>query len=239
MSRTVIVLGGARSGTSLTAGILHSLGVPMVTKKGRTCNGNPHSAFEDETMVTWTVQWKKRLDRGDPISLLAQEYQGAIKGWIKQRTSASGGMWGWKSAQTHYSIDLVMPCVTEPCFVCVFRNVLHQSISHAIMTEPEIFTSQDRSLINKPRTVAHGRVLSSMGAVVRGLLVLDGVLKKYPQVPKIMLAKEDISADPQSAASKLSDFLGIPFDGEKRRAVNSVAIKGYSCWNKKVTKLEG
>jgi len=235
MGKAVIVLGDARSGTSITSGILQAIGVDMNGNSGRKCNGNPNGAFEDRTVLHKTVAWKQELDKGATIEQLRAKYGDWVKKWVQARKNS---LWGWKSAQTHYSIDLVMPYLEQPHFVLVYRNPFHQAISLQVGNDREISHSTDASLLSRERRVSAANTLHYMKVISTGHKILESILERYPQVPFMIVAKEDIADDPCTIAESLCAFLQVPCTDITKKRVNEVVIKKYSSWKKGGVKVD-
>lgn len=96
--RTLIVLGAPRGGTTMAAGCLHHLGVPMGDSAGPV-------VFEDQVIG-------KSLDRGD-----LRGFRLAIA-----NMNASYPVWGWKRPSAFRHLDLVAAEFREPYFIAIFRD---------------------------------------------------------------------------------------------------------------------
>ncbi|GAB6142402.1 hypothetical protein JCM14076_31310 [Methylosoma difficile] len=96
--RTVIVLGAARGGTSMVAGVLHQLGVSMGDKLS--------SVYED-------------LELSEAIEA---NNQGRIAAVIKKRDDVQK-IWGWKRPTSAKYIDNWRGKFRNPMFVVVFRDI--------------------------------------------------------------------------------------------------------------------
>jgi len=93
--RTIVVLGCSRGGTSMVAGTLRILGVPM----GRIVGPN----HEDIDFIT------QDLDQ--------------IAATIAER-NAQQHVWGWKYPHTIDYLGQILPLLRNPHFIVVFRNEL-------------------------------------------------------------------------------------------------------------------
>lgn len=91
--RTYVVLGAARGGTSMLAGTLQLLGVPMGSVDGR----HEDPAFHDESNVMGMIGTIKERNRAHPL-------------------------WGWKLPNTIYYYDRLVGHVRNPVFMVIYRN---------------------------------------------------------------------------------------------------------------------
>ena len=126
MNKTVIVLGTARSGTSLLAGILHKLGVnldPVIEGN----EDNPKGGFENPLFISLTTKITKDLKAGKNRELLKKQYENEIKSAIEIYRDHE--IWGWKSALTHFCIDFFLPYIENPYIFAIFRNPLANAFS--------------------------------------------------------------------------------------------------------------
>ena len=76
--KTVIVLGNARSGTSMASGLLSAIGVNMHHQHNPN-PGNPKGAYEDVNFITLTMNMHRDLKRDMKIPDLRKKYSPRIK----------------------------------------------------------------------------------------------------------------------------------------------------------------
>lgn len=127
-SKTVIVLGMHRSGTSMTSAILNELGVNM----GKSLS-NPIGHFEDLEFLYLNIEILKAAG-GDCVnvpkaeSILNQKYK--FKEKIKLLTNKPNlHIWGWKYPRTSLTAALYLPYVNNPYFVVCYRKADEIAIS--------------------------------------------------------------------------------------------------------------
>ncbi len=133
--KTVVVLGYVRTGSSLTAAILHNLGVKMGSekdmKKGKYFNKfgcyenlefinlNRKIYFDLGYKSNWVgVKWSKIPDKKKLIKL-KKKYDSEIKRIIKKYEAE---IWGWKHHGTAPLLPLYKPYLKNPYFIIIKRN---------------------------------------------------------------------------------------------------------------------
>ena len=131
MSRSVIVLGQHRSGTSAVASILHHLGIPMGTpgtieSATHTVDGwpafdsNPYGQFEDNDFV-------KIFDKGHGAWELpvwwtySKETGQATKDLVKRREH-DHELWGLKTPQLCYTLMYLLDYLKDPIVIATHRD---------------------------------------------------------------------------------------------------------------------
>lgn len=107
-NKTVVVLGVARSGTSMVASVLNELGVFLGNKKD-------HAVFEDVEIA----------------NALEQNKIDVFKELVTKRNK-DYNLWGWKRPSSFDHIDLINKHVRNPHFIIVFRDPLAISIRNKI-----------------------------------------------------------------------------------------------------------
>src|SRR5262245_15383686 len=137
--KTVVVLGLARSGTSVVTGVLKILGVEM----GSSVNdkANPFGSFEDRDFALLHREIFELASIGssywnppsaEKILDVKERVRDAIAE-IVARKSSGRAIWGWKHPRTLLTLELFLPALTNPHLVAVFRNPLgiaHSSVEH-------------------------------------------------------------------------------------------------------------
>jgi hypothetical protein len=102
-SKTVIVLGAPRGGTSMVAATLHKLGVMMGEELGHQ--------HEDPS-------FRREVPLADMIATVT-------------RRNATCHLWGWKLPNSVYYVENLLPHLRNPHFIAVFRNPYSISRSSA------------------------------------------------------------------------------------------------------------
>ena len=106
---TIIVLGVSRSGTSMVAAILDSLGVYLGTRLDR-------AVFEDQEIA-------RALEK-EPSSLVK----------IIERNNAAHELWGFKRPLAYKTISPYLHHFRNPRFIITFRDVLAVALRNTIST---------------------------------------------------------------------------------------------------------
>jgi hypothetical protein len=134
-SRTVVVVGLARSGTSVVTGILRGLGVdmgPSIDDKA-----NPRGSHEDIDFARFHKEVFDRTERGkgywnppsrEAILALRPCLDATVRQLIRHKSEGKS-IWGWKHPRTLLTYDLFLPYLVNPHLVLVFRNSLATALS--------------------------------------------------------------------------------------------------------------
>ena len=121
LSRSVFVIGVMRSGTSLVAGVLHTLGCTMYQRPSKRA-ALPGWTFEDQLWVTTGL-----LRNDAPWTLLphhARFYADLIR-----KNQAAYPLWGIKEPRLMFVMEKLLPVLEDPRFIIVHRamEAVHQS----------------------------------------------------------------------------------------------------------------
>jgi len=131
VSRSVLILGQHRSGTSAIASILHHLGIPMgtpgtIASATHLVDGwpafdsNPRGQFEDNDFV-------KIFDKGHgswecPVWWrYSEETAQEAKDLVKKR-EAEHSLWGLKSPQLCYTLMYLLDYLEDPVVIAIHRD---------------------------------------------------------------------------------------------------------------------
>lgn len=214
--RTVVVLGTARSGTSVTAGVLETLGVDMGSASYPT-ESNPRGAFEDDdfaklhkAILNSAEEGKTYFDPPAPERVLAQrdKFDRRIQNLILEK-SRGKSLWGWKHPDTIMMAELYLPYLVNPHFILVFRNPLgiaHSTVGHTRRFKDKVDLWRALKLVD----FYYGEILRFMD--------------RHPDLPKVLLSFEDLVRNPVKEAGMLAEFLGIEFTEKKMRKVERMVI---------------
>jgi len=133
--RTVVVLGLARSGTSVVTGMLKILGVDMGPSIEDAAN--PRGSHEDVDFARFHREVFEMTGRGngywnppprEAILALRPQVDGSVRELLN-RKRAGKSLWGWKHSRTLLTYGLFLPHLVNPHFVLVFRNLLGTALS--------------------------------------------------------------------------------------------------------------
>lgn len=207
--KTVIVLGNARSGTSMTAGILFYIGV-NISHVHKPNSQNPRGAFESVAWNTVTSKIHQEINKGLDKKSIKNAYEKQIKELIEKEKSE---IWGWKSAATHWALDMFLPLVENPHLVIVTRNITDNAKSWQIHMQT-----------NYGQTVTWEQALENMADSTRELI------KNINSVncPKLWTTYESLRSQPLVEAQSMAKFLGIEFGKAKKDKVEQFIMPEYS-----------
>lgn len=214
--KSVIVVGNARSGTSMTAGLLSILGVnmhqtPLENKSHAAISQNPKGAFENKDFIKLTTDMHKDYKSGDSQERLTKKYDQRIKETIREFERSP--LWGFKSAVTAPFLPMFTKHAQCPYVVCVTRNILNTAKSWII---------QMRDIYGENVSLEHALDVKSDHQSV--------MLEKLKEVhcPKHFLSYEGIKKDAWKETQKLAEFLRIGCPDIKESEVNEFIMPNYS-----------
>lgn len=215
MSKTIIIIGRSRSGTSLTSGILSRIGVDMRESDNPTVF-NPSGAFENPSWIALTMDLTKGLD-GDPVAM-----RKAIRllGPLVKRRNTESELWGFKSAIIHKSIDYIMHYVENPHFIFVFRNPYTTAESDIYFCNPNVTEEL-------PAHLQIDNVARSLKETADFLEACSKIMSKYATVPMMSTTFEGIRAEPVKEARLMADFVGVKLDPEKTKSIYKFVLPTY------------
>lgn len=120
MTRTILVLGTHRSGTSTVAGVLHRLGVNMGSQLLGASEANPWGHYEDLSFLrlndSVVGDWR------DPKPEPTDSELGIYANLCTMRNRVFP-VWGVKDPRLAFTADYILPHLDDPVFVCVHRSV--------------------------------------------------------------------------------------------------------------------
>ena len=187
LPRTVVVLGAARGGTSMVAGILRILGVDMGV------NVDP-SNNEDRAFL---AHRGNRLVFNDKSKDLARgDYLEGIKKHIELR-SKTGALWGWKDPMASYYIHEVAGLLQSPVFIAITRDLAAIAIRENHAEKPTNPASVPAYLMNG----AHDYI-----RIVQFLATNTH--------PALLLSYERSLRQPRNIVAAIRDLLRLPEDSE-------------------------
>jgi len=128
MRKSVLVFGVARSGTSMTCGVINCMGFNILTEvpKPHQLRHNPKGMFELACMGVGS-KIREESEKSSNYAQIAED----LREWMKPRFLdfiPSEGNWGIKSP-TIYGAEVLLQYMENPHIVCVFRNVVDQAKS--------------------------------------------------------------------------------------------------------------
>ena len=135
-SRTVIVIGCGRGGTTAVSGVVDALGVRMVEASQPDTRIN----MEDGEFVTAMLDGQPEPD--------APRYPGLYRriGKVIARRNAAYIDWGWKDPSVDLYLEGVIHQVRNPLVLFVVRNIFDIGMSHLAAGGGSFETAFDQSL---------------------------------------------------------------------------------------------
>jgi len=129
MRKSVLVFGVARSGTSMTCGVIDCMGFNMLTAvpKPHQLRHNPKGMFELSHIMGIGQKINEEVKKSNNYIQIAED----LREWMRPRLLdfiPSEGNWGIKSP-TIYGAEILLHYMENPHIVCVFRNVVDQAKS--------------------------------------------------------------------------------------------------------------
>jgi hypothetical protein len=213
--RTVVVLGLARSGTSVVTGMLKLLGVDMGPSVDD--QSNPQGSNEDldfaklhKDIFDMTGEGKEYWapPSREAILELAPKLDPIIDALVAKKGEGKA-FWGWKHTRTLLTYELFLPHLVNPHFVLVFRNFLgtaRSSVEHTRRRRNPVDFPQALTLVH----FYHGEMLR--------------FVEDHPEIPTHFVSYEDVVLKPLDEAQKLAGFLGIALTDETAREITAAVI---------------
>lgn len=211
MSRCYVVIGSARSGTSLTAGLLHRLGILMGWELEPDVPGvrrfdwpdptpmNPHGFYADAPLENCQDRlWGDRYPMEGTRPLKDSPHVAEFKRLIRLRC-ARGVDWGFKASRIQWMMpELLEVCTDDISFVITKRN---ESVAAKSLHEwfPEY--KMDRCQEWVRRVAAQTKL----------------ILEQYASFPKIEMPFNDYFMHIEQAVSRLAEFVDRPVTPEALR----------------------
>lgn len=215
--KSVIVMGNARSGTSMTAGLLSILGVqmgelPVEKMKDNHVLQNPKGAFENPDFIKLTSEMHRDWSNGMGLLNVKNKYDTRIQEVIAKHQKT---LWGFKSAAAPPFLSLFLKYMGNPHIVIVLRNVYHNALSWQVHMRDVFGENVDMNRAMKVISDAQHELLkTSIG---------------HPS-PNMFITYEDIKKDSWAETQRLAKFLNLEFEG-KEGEVKEFIMPSHSTLN--------
>lgn len=206
--KTVFVLGNARSGTSMAAGIISYLGVNLnhdIDPLTDSANG----AFENQEMNVITTRFHQAYLNKD-LDEKKDELIERVRTFVQVKKSE---LWGWKSALTHWHLPYFIKEVENLHLIITTRNPYHTAVSwksHMKRNYNEV-VSMECALQN----IAEGH-----------MALVENVNKV--SCPKIWTTYEDIKKNSLLEAEKIANFLNIDFTEQMKVKICNFIVPEFT-----------
>lgn len=193
---TVVVLGTARGGTSMVAGVLRILGVDL---------GAELDEDNNEDRVFLQHGGDRRIFSERSLASRKREYLKHVRRYIAERNQA-GRTWGWKDPLASHYIEDVVGHLARPAFLFVARDPI------AIAT---------RQLFEEKST-APGALLAYMLHALEDYRWVATFLTGCSP-PPLLISYERALRHPEATVAGIRDYLVWPKDEEaERRAADFI-----------------
>ena len=200
--KSILVTGNARSGTSMTGGLLSILGVdmgeiPVEDMKDNHITQNLKGSFENPDFTKLTSDMLKDAKDGMGNIAINDKYDRIIQNTI---VANQNPLWGFKSAAVPIFMPSFAKHMTNPYIVIVLRNILHNAQSWIIHMKDVYGTNVD---LNKALKVT---------ADAQNAMLITAI--RMPE-PKMFLTYEAIKKDSWKEDKRLAEFIGVDPEGKE------------------------
>lgn len=211
--KQAVVLGQRRSGTSLVAGVLYHLGIPMGEEATpeQTSDRNKHGFFEDKSFtdlserITHYVNQYKQSGRAPTAAHIEYKFDEDIKKVVEARKN-DGDIWGVKDVNQLQVHKFFKKYFDNPLYIAVMRNPVDCAYSKF-----DWYGKQN----NKPYEHFLNEAIESDRLLLKLLQILEG---------EIMIFSYDRALrNPDVVVDRVVKFLGIkPTKEQIKNAVNHI-----------------
>ncbi len=200
--KSIVVMGNARSGTSMTAGLLSILGVnmgelPVEKMENNWVIQNPKGAFENPDFIKLTSEMHKDWADGMGYISIKEKYDQRIKETIGANEKT---FWGFKSAAVAPFLNMFVKNMGNPHIVTVIRNVIHNTQSWIVHMRDVFGTN-----------VEFNKALKKM---TENQDIIAKTVVGSPH-PNIFVTYEDLKKDSWIEAQRLAKFIGVDPEGKE------------------------
>jgi len=179
--RTVVCCGVPRGGTSMVAGAIHGLGVPMGDET--LPNNIEDPVFNPDYERTKSVKFdnSRFLERAQK-KIVAR--------------NAQHNVWGWKYPRAHLYLNDLISDLINPCLVVVFRDPVPTAMRLPVMTSKAI-SEKNIELLN--------RIEVLIRMTQKNIEMIE-----YLKIPTLMVSYELAILHKERFLSELATFLHQP-----------------------------
>lgn len=217
MPETYIIIGNARSGTSLTAGLLSIFGVSMDADIMAADRFAPKGYYESNTAkeINYKIFELARPGFEYPVNkhlwyhpsyedILAQvgKLDEEVKAFVLSQSSKD--KWGFKSPITAFTLDHFLPHIENPKILVTVRNPIENAKVASL--------------------IYHIDFLSALKTVNYCNYICAKHIEEK-QLSHIFVNFDDFKTKPMVVAKELANFCGIELTPEMKKEVNKFVIK--------------
>jgi hypothetical protein len=202
----------------MTAGVLNLLGVSMGHVR-RPDPLNPTGYFEDREFLKLADDVFSaampgahgfRLPQPEALERVRGRFDDRIQELTTRRMrECSSNMWGWKACGVSLFAEEFLPFTPNPHVVVMLRNPasVAKSVVRYVRHDEKKHMYEELSLVE---------ALQVISQYERSIYSFIG---RHPDIPHVVLAYEEVIADPKAAVRSLSSFLDIDTTNQIRRRV--------------------
>jgi hypothetical protein len=234
---TAVILTMPRSGSSLLAGVIHALGVPMGNEDGlrRGTHLNRFGCFEDQEVqfislnilaeAGLLLDLTSRLEVDeDAVASATARYDDRIRALVARH---SGSTWGFKDPGLIYSLPHWHERLENPRYIHLTRPAANAAASLLRTYRPSMWLPELRAKwsllrpINRARVILGGVRLMATGRRRRvDREVFERVIDNGHQrirsflgdTPHLQIELDELAADSRPVISRITHFLGLSAD---------------------------
>ena len=208
-SKTVVVLGAGRSGTSLLCGVLSMLGVDFGRRLIPADASNPRGYFESTDFIKLNESVYMELRPHDDMHALSfseiepylSTHDSAFKNLLYKllysRPSERYGLKAWRVPL----IELAIPHLIKPMFVVIHRDLDDTARSLKLhierRKEHRLISFEECKMITKEYHVE-----------------IDKVLSRHSEIPSVHVTFEELTGDIESVCERLAGFMRVTLSDE-------------------------
>jgi hypothetical protein len=218
MKQTVLVIGLARSGTSVVAGIIHHLGCDM-GPFDNACILYPNKSYEDKAMTTWANVAESRG--------LNEARLEKFRTYVAERNKRD--VWGFKTGSLVPLVDKLLPYLRNPFIVWVWRNPLHGTKSDVRALR---FHNEKKIPGDAVPADPTDHLNDRMAARMAKMAVQGEMCHKLTGTPHLHVAFEDVKGCLEGETNRICRALALPrATVETHAKIREFFVPGYCSWN--------
>lgn len=226
--KQVMVCGVARSGTSMTCGILNALGVPFhqtrITEKQKAFNPKGH--FEDYDLIPLLMPCQQEFrhtmaKEGWPPEWRIRVWVNKVKPQLRvmQAKYQKNGFWGFK-CQTKFAIPVLLAAFPNMHTVVVSRTLIHQAYSYHKLVRCHHESPRPFYTFNE-----------ALSDVTQSVYDLFRIVSHYITKQVTYVTFEEMREQPVAQAERLARHIGLEIDDAKREAVSRFVDDNLRTWS--------
>jgi hypothetical protein len=209
-TKTVVVIGHGRSGTSMVSGMLNIIGVHMDFADNPN-KGNPKGDFESQDIVLINDAILRKASGGEDyfrnipshenILIAGERYGKDILEYLKDKS----GLWGFKDPRTSLTLSLYLPYLEN-------LHIVHVSRKEDGVVKSQLSSSGDRYSEQDIRNN-----LSEYEKRIQEFKLLNSS-------PWVDVYFDNVIQEPIVQARRLADFLGLEISKETESKIQEFII---------------